>query len=69
MIAAHCENVIVVLNVGGQVDLKEILQIPNVTGRLLHLVQPGMEGGNSFADVLTGDVFPWKTDRDPGQKL
>lgn len=57
MIAAHCENVIVVLNVGGQVDLKEILQIPNVKA-LLHLVQPGMEGGNSLADVLTGDVVP-----------
>ena len=57
MIAAHCENVIVVLNVGGQIDLKEILQIPNVKA-LLNLVQPGMEGGNALADVLTGDVVP-----------
>ena len=57
VIAEHCENIIVILNVGGQVDLKDILSVPQVKA-LLNLVQPGMEGGNALARILAGDVAP-----------
>lgn len=57
VIADHCENIIVILNVGGQVDLKDILSVSQVKA-LLNLVQPGMEGGNALARVLAGDVTP-----------
>lgn len=56
-ISETCAHVIVVLNVGGQIDLNDILAISNVEA-LLHIAQPGMEGGNALADVLTGAVNP-----------
>lgn len=52
-----CEDVIVILNAGGSIDLTEILCFPQVKG-LLSIVQPGMEGGHAVADVLTGKVNP-----------
>lgn len=57
MISAQCKDVIVILNVGGQIDPGEILAIPNVKA-ILNIVQPGMEGGNALADILTGKVTP-----------
>lgn len=57
MISSQCRDMIVILNVGGQVDLKDILSIPNVKA-ILNVVQPGMEGGNALADILTGKVTP-----------
>ncbi len=57
VMASCSENLIVVLNVGGQIDLKPVLSIPQVKGIVL-LGQPGMEGGNALADVLTGAVNP-----------
>lgn len=52
----HFANLIVVLNCGGQVDLNFIDQLP-VNGLLL-ISQPGMEGGNAFADIISGKVTP-----------
>lgn len=57
ILTENCEDVIVILNVGAQIDLKEILKRPGVKA-VLNLVQPGMEGGNALADVLAGDVTP-----------
>lgn len=57
VISENCEDVIVVLNVGGQIDMKEILGVPNVKA-ILNVVQPGMEGGNALGDVITGAVTP-----------
>lgn len=57
IISEQCEDVIVILNVGGQIDLSYILSIPNVKA-ILNIVQPGMEGGNALADILTGKVTP-----------
>lgn len=56
-IAQYCRNIIVVLNVGSQIDLKDILAKAHVKA-LLNLGQPGMEGGNALAAVLTGAVNP-----------
>ncbi len=50
-------SLIVLLNVGGPIDLKEILSVRNLQG-LLMISQPGMEGGNAVADVLTGRQNP-----------
>lgn len=55
--SAHCNNVAVILNAGGQMDLQEILAIPNLKV-LINMIQPGMEGGHALADLITGKVTP-----------
>ena len=50
------ENVGVILNVGGVIDLSFMDLLP-VKGLLL-MSQAGMEGGNALADILTGRVSP-----------
>ena len=50
-------NVIVAVNAGGQVDLSFMDEFENIKA-LLVIVQPGMEGGNAFADVVSGKVNP-----------
>lgn len=54
---AACENLTVILNTGGVIDLQDILGLTHLKG-LVHISQPGMEGGNALADVLTGKVTP-----------
>ena len=56
-ISAHCKSLAVILNTGGVMDVKEILELPNLKA-LLYMGQPGMEGGHALADLLTGDVSP-----------
>lgn len=51
------ENVIVAVNTGGLVDLSFLDEYENIRG-LLQIIQPGMEGGNAFADVVSGKVTP-----------
>ena len=55
-VTAAYEKVIVVLNVGGVIDLGFMDRYP--IAALVLLSQPGMEGGNALADVLTGKVTP-----------
>ncbi len=50
-------DVIVVLNAGGQVDLSFLDEFTNIRG-LIQMAQPGMEGGNAFADLVSGRVSP-----------
>ncbi len=60
MLADICQlyqTVIVAINTGGMVDLSFLEKFHNIKG-LLQIVQPGMEGGNAFADVVSGDVTP-----------
>ena len=60
MLADLCQyykNVIIVINAGGQVDLSFMDEFSNIKA-LLVIVQPGMEGGNAFADVISGKVNP-----------
>ena len=56
-ICTYYKNVIVVINAGGQVDLTFMDEFENIKA-LLVIVQPGMEGGNAFADVISGTVNP-----------
>lgn len=56
-ICALYKNVIVTVNTGGIIDLSFLDKYPNILG-LLDIVQPGMEGGNAFADVISGKAVP-----------
>lgn len=56
-LAEYYENVILVLNVGGIVNLSEIREIDGINSILL-MSQLGSQGGNILADVLTGKVTP-----------
>lgn len=57
IISEAYENVVVIINAGSSVDLKELEKLPNLKA-LLFIVQPGMEGGNALGDILTGKVTP-----------
>ena len=50
-------HVVVAVNTGGLVDLSFMDEYSNIEA-LLYIVQPGMEGGNAFADIICGDVTP-----------
>ena len=50
-----CPKVILLLNVGGVIDLSILDREKNIKAVLL-IGQPGMEGGRAVADVLSGDV-------------
>lgn len=56
-VCAAFDKVVVVLNIGGIIDMKWLADYPSVKSVLLAW-QPGMEGGNAVADVLCGDVNP-----------
>jgi beta-glucosidase len=49
-------KVIVAVNTGGLVDLSFIDEFK--IGTLIYIMQPGMEAGNAFADVVSGRVTP-----------
>ncbi|MBP7348270.1 MAG: glycoside hydrolase family 3 C-terminal domain-containing protein [Butyrivibrio sp.] len=51
------KHIILILNVGGQVDLQKICRMPNIQAMLM-IAQPGMEGGNAVADILSGEETP-----------
>ena len=51
------DNVIVVINAGGIIDLSFLDEEPSINA-VLHISQPGMEGGNAVADVISGKVSP-----------
>lgn len=56
-ICQYYEKVILVINTGGLVDLSFIDEYKNIYS-VLQLVQPGMEGGNALADVISARVTP-----------
>nr|MCR5272059.1 glycoside hydrolase family 3 C-terminal domain-containing protein [Lachnospiraceae bacterium] len=51
------KNVLLVINSGGLVDLGFADEIANL-GAIIQFCQAGQEGGNAFADVISGDVTP-----------
>ena len=50
-------SVILIVNSGGPVELTDVLERGNIRSALF-IAQPGQEGGNAVADVLSGDVTP-----------
>lgn len=56
-ICTYYENVVVVINTGGLVDLSFMDKYNNIKA-LIQMVQAGMEGGNAFADLISGKVTP-----------
>ena len=57
LVTAHFAKVIVVLNVGGVMDVEWFRENDRIQGALLAF-QGGVEGGLAAADILTGDVNP-----------
>ena len=51
------KNVVLVINTGGLMDLAFTEEFDNIRA-ILQYVQAGQEGGNAFADVVSGDVTP-----------
>ena len=49
------KHVIVAVNTGGLADLSFMDEYANIEA-LLQIVQPGMEAGNAFADIISGKV-------------
>ncbi|MBQ1263228.1 MAG: glycoside hydrolase family 3 C-terminal domain-containing protein, partial [Oscillospiraceae bacterium] len=56
-VTAAFEHSVVVLDVGGMVDVSYIKENPKIDAALLAW-QAGMEGGLAIADILCGDVNP-----------
>ena len=56
-ICALYSHVVLILNVGGPVDLSFSDSCQNIEA-ILMVSQPGCEGGNAVADVLSGSVSP-----------
>ncbi len=56
-VTASFEHSVVVLDVGGMIDVSWIKSNPKIDGALLAW-QAGMEGGLAIADILCGDVNP-----------
>lgn len=53
-LAAHCRHVVLIVNVGGLVDLSILDEVP--ISAVIFYVQGGMEGGHALADLLCGKV-------------
>ena len=56
-ICSMYKHVIVAVNTGGLADLSFMDEYSNIEA-LLQIVQPGMEAGNAFADIISGKVTP-----------
>ena len=56
-ICSMYKHVIVAVNTGGLADLSFMDEYKNIEA-LLQIVQPGMEAGNAFADIISGKVTP-----------
>lgn len=57
LLANHYAKLLLVINCGSMVDLSCLDEISNIRA-VLFFAQAGMEGGNAFADIITGRVTP-----------
>ncbi len=55
--AAHYAHFVLAINAGSGIDMAVLDAIPGI-GAILFISQPGTEGGNAFADLLSGVVSP-----------
>lgn len=56
-ICTDYKKVIIAVNTGGLIDLSFLDEYSNIYA-VLQIVQPGMEGGNAFADIISGASVP-----------
>lgn len=56
-LAKNYRKLLLVINCGGMIDLSDIDDIENI-GAILFCGQCGTEGGNAFADIVSGKVTP-----------
>ena len=56
LVSQNYKKTIVVINAGGQMDISPLDDIR--IGAVIYFCQQGMEGGNAFADILTGAATP-----------
>ena len=56
LLSRHYKKLILVLNCGSVIDLSVLDEVR--IDAVLFIGQPGMEGGNALADILTGKVCP-----------
>lgn len=57
LLAAKYDKMLLVINCGGIIDMSILDETPGI-GAVLHFVQGGEEGGNAFADIVSGKVTP-----------
>lgn len=55
--AAHYEKLVLLLNCGSVLDMNFLEEIPGINA-VLHICQPGSQGGNAVADILSGEICP-----------
>ena len=55
--AEHYRHFLLVINCGSSIDMSFLKTIPGI-GAILYLCQLGTEGGNAFADLISGKVSP-----------
>ncbi len=55
--AQRYKHFVLVINCGSSMDMGFAESIPGI-GAILFICQPGMEGGNALADILSGTVTP-----------
>lgn len=51
------KNVVLVINTGGLIDLGFVDEFKNIKG-IFQFMQAGQEGGNAFANVISGEITP-----------
>ncbi len=54
---ANYKNFVLVINSGCSIDMSFVDEIPGI-GAILFICQLGTEGGNAFADTISGEVTP-----------
>lgn len=57
ILATHYDKLLLVINCGSIVDLSILDEVKGI-GAVLFYAQGGMEGGNAFADIVSGKVTP-----------
>lgn len=57
LLAKRYEKFLLVINCGGMIDLSQLDEVENISG-IFYFGQGGTEGGNAFADLITGKATP-----------
>ena len=57
MLSERYEKFILAINCGSAMDMSFLSEMPGINA-ILYICQLGTEGGNAFADVISGAVSP-----------